>query len=283
MFPLSVYITSRSTNAEFYGYNILWLCAGASTPLNIHLFDLCDIFTANCHEGFKHIPGNDLKLSWQSEELLKLPDHGGDPLTDPSVRAPDHLLRLDLISLRQDDQSARLRTHQLRNGGNELCIKEQRSSYLPQHQKVWGPICRQIGEKSNLPRPTPFGAVANLAPAYKAPANWAPGGENWARQIGPQQIGPRQIGPRQIGPRQIRPRQIGPLGDWAHQEKALDCGVKLQCSFKFCMQIWEIMIFYVYYSWTQHSQLHFACRQQTAEVTVQTAQCTKTQCTVLCM
>ena len=120
MFPLSVYITSRSTNAEFYGYNILWLCAGASTPLNIHLFDLCDIFTANCHEGFKHIPGNDLKLSWQSEELLKLPDHGGDPLTDPSVRAPDHLLRLDLISLCQDDQAARLRTHLLNNGGHEL-------------------------------------------------------------------------------------------------------------------------------------------------------------------
>ena len=70
------------------------------------------------------------ELSWQSEEFLELPDYGGDPLTDASVRAPDHLLRLDLISLCQDDQAAPLRTHLLKNGGHKFCIKEQHSTNL---------------------------------------------------------------------------------------------------------------------------------------------------------
>ena len=61
------------------------------------------------------------------------------------------------------------------------------------------------------------------------------------RQIGPHtfwccgKLGPlmRQIGPRQIGPRQIGPRQIGPLANWAHLDKVLDFGVKLQSSLQF--------------------------------------------------
>ena len=41
--------------------------------------------------------------------------------------------------------------------------------------------------------------------------------------------------------------------------KCLKFGVKLQCSFGFCMQIWQIMTFFVFYGLTQHSQKHFVC------------------------
>ena len=35
------------------------------------------------------------------------------------------------------------------------------------------------------------------------------------------------------------------------------------------LQIWQFMsFFFAQYSWSQHSQLHFACRKQTTEVTV---------------
>ena len=97
-------------------------------------------------------------------------------------------------------------------------------------------------------------------------ANWAP--VNWT---------PRQYGGK-LGPlvRQIGPRQMRPLADWAHLDKVLE---KLQCSFLFCMQFWQILTLFVYHCSMQHSCIHFGCRLQITEVrrtgyTLHSSQCT---------
>ena len=104
--------------------------------------------------------------------------------------------------------------------------------------------------------------MAIWAPANCASESWAPG-KCWCSKLGPDKSSPSKLGLENWAP-----------ADWAHLDKVPNLGVKLQCSFKFCMQIWPIMTFFVHYSWMQHSRIHFACRLQTTKVTVHTAQCT---------
>ena len=46
------------------------------------------------------------------------------------------------------------------------------------------------------------------------------------------------------------------LGRAPHLDKVMDFLLKVQRSFKFCIQVWQIKTFFVYYSWMRHSQIH---------------------------
>ena len=70
-----------------------------------------------------------------------------------------------------------------------------------------------------------------------------------APDLVPGKSGPGKLGPSPIW-RRIRPHTLWCCANWApgaanlaHLEKVLDYGVKLQCSFIFCIQIWQILTF----------------------------------------
>ena len=46
------------------------------------------------------------------------------------------------------------------------------------------------------------------------------------------------------------------LGRAPHLDKVMNFWIKVQHNFEFCIQIWQIKTFFVYYSWMRHSQIH---------------------------
>ena len=96
------------------------------------------------------------------------------------------------------------------------------------------------------------------------PANWAP--RRFGGKLGPPhflvlwQIGPLEnVGAPKWAPANWASANRVPAdwapADWTHLGKVR---VKLSCSLKFCMQIWQITTIFLYYIWMQHSQILFS-------------------------